>query len=259
MAGTGVPGFSGDGGPATDAQVFPSSLVLAAEGNLYFSDQPGRVRRVDTDGVISTVAGTGDVGYSGDGGPATEAEIGLFPELVSDPEGNLYLVQFEGKALRKISPDGTITTVAADPCLSPGSVAVDPVGAVYLVCEDNKVLKIDPAGAVTTVAGTGLPGLAGDGGPATEAEFSLPGGIAIAPDGSLYIGDVGNARIRKIDPDGVITTVAGIGTDGYPGDGGPATEAQLNLGSGAGGLVLDAEGNLYIADAQNYRVRRVTF
>ena len=257
VAGVGLPGSSGDGGLATNAQLLPVALAFDTEGQLYVTDQPGRVRRVGERGFIKTVAGTGGSGYSGDGGPVTEAEIGLAPSLATDADGNLYLVQYDAAALRLVSPEGRITTVARDLCKSPGSAVVTAASIIYLVCEDNIVRRIDSEGGTTTIAGSGLPGLAGDGGPATQAELSLPFGIALAPDGSLYIGDAGNHSIRKIDGDGVITTVAGTGTAGYSGDGGPAFEAELALRGGSVGLAVDAEGNVYITDNQNQRVRKI--
>ena len=258
VAGTGLPGSSGDGGPATDAQFLPASLAVDTAGRLYVTDQPGRVRRVNAKGVIKTVAGTGGTNYTGDGGQATDAEIGIAPDLAADMDGNLYLLQFEDTAVRQVSSDGVISVLVCDPRRSPAAAALDTEGALYIVCQDdNSVVKVDADGSATTVAGTGLPGFAGDGGPAAEAELSLPYGIAIGPDGSVYVGDSGNNRIRKIDSEGVITTVAGTGTAGYSGDGGPAVDAELAFAGGAAGLVVDAEGNLFIADHQNERIRRV--
>lgn len=139
VAGVGLPGSSGDGGLATNAQLLPVALAFDTEGQLYVTDQPGRVRRVGERGFIKTVAGTGGSGYSGDGGPVTEAEIGLAPSLATDADGNLYLVQYDAAALRLVSPEGRITTVARDLCKSPGSAVVTAASIIYLVCEDNIV------------------------------------------------------------------------------------------------------------------------
>ena len=217
VAGSGVRGYAGDGGPATAARLnYPYEVVTDAAGNLYIGDYWNhRIRKVTRDGLISTVAGTGEQGFEGDGGPATAAQLNGPNGITLDAQGNLYVSDQRNQRIR----------------------------------------KIDSAGVITTVAGNGLQGFAGDGGPATSAQLSTPGSLAVDAAGNLLITDYGNSRIRKVTPEGIITTVAGSGTAGFAGDGGPATAAQLN---GPSGLAADAAGNLYLADYANHRVRRVS-
>ena len=209
VAGNGMPGYSGDEGPATQAGVSPGGLSVDHQGNLYIA-AGNRVRRVDAEtGVITTIAGDGTPGYSGDGGPATEAQV--FADVVAfDKAGNLYIA----------GPD--------------------------------VVRRVDKrTGIITTVAGNGVRGYSGDGGPATDAELNFPAGLAVDVHGNLYISDAGNFRVRRVNRrTGIITTVAGNGMLGDrvrrpAGDGGPATEAPL---IGPRGLALDSEGTLYFAD-----------
>ena len=267
-------------GPATSAGFCgPNDVALDASGNLYISDGgvycagPGghTVRKVDPDGTITTVAGTGEEGYSGDGGPATKARLNLPIAVEVDREGNLYITDEENYRIRKVDKDGIITTVAgtgkgagkkgraADggPATSaqlrdPGDMTFDDRGNLYLA-DWTTVRKIDPSGTITTVAGTGQFGFSGDGGPATEAKLTV-GDIALDGEGNMYISDTENQRIRKVDKDGIITTVVGSGELGYSGDGGPATKAALNLPIG---LAVDGEGNLFFACHHNNVVRKV--
>jgi internalin A len=231
VAGNRTQGLSGDGGPATQAQCdFPSSAAYDAAGNLYISDQGNhRIRKVDTQGIITTFAGKGDrdtTGFEGDGGPATEA---LF-DCVRGSD--------------------------AIPCFK---LDVDKeLNRLYL-CDtnNNRVRMIDlGTGVITTIAGNGTAAYAGDGGPATAAALNFPSDVAVAPDHSVYIADAHNNVVRRVDPLGVITTVAGIGGQkGFSGDGGPPTAAKLALPEG---IYVDAAGNLYIADVLNNRIRMVT-
>ena len=258
VAGKLEPGYSGDGGPAIDAQLFtddlvnaetlfglPSGLALDSKGNLYISDGGNaRVRKVSPDGIITTVAGNGTRGYSGDGGPATAAQLASPHGLAVDSAGNLYIA--DTAAVRKVSTAGTISTAAL---IAAVGVAVDGGGSLFVV-DYTRVLRVSPDGSVKTVAGgTGIIGDSGDGGPATSAAFIVPMTVALDRGGNLYIGDV--YRVRKVTPDGIINTVAGGGKD-YPGDGGPATNAQIAVES----IAIDATGNLYIAGYG--RVRRVS-
>jgi len=229
-----------------------------------------KVRKVDVTGVITTVAGNGAQGFSGDGGPAVNARFNDPMGVALDGAGNLYIADYHNHRVRKVRVDGTILTVAGtgeagyggDAGLAtsaqlhnPGGIAVDASGNLYIADELNqRIRKVDVNGTISTVAGNGIPGVAGDGGPAVEAQFHNPARVAVDGVGNLYVADWINSRIRKIDAGGVITTVAGNGSPGYAGDGGPATAASLN---GPTGIVLDGSGNLYITDGWNECVRKV--
>ena len=274
VAGNGTKGFCGDGGPATQACLWgPYALAVDAADNLYIADWGNhRVRRVAPDGTITTVAGNGTDDFCGDGGPATQACLSGPHGLAVDAAGNLYIAEWWNARVRRVAPDGTITTVAGNgsngrfcgdggpatqACLNrPGWLAVDAAGNLYFPDWGNaRVRRVAPDGTITTVAGNGTKGFCGDGGPATQACLNAPYGVAVDAAGNLYIADACNARVRRVAPDGTITTVAGNGTKGFCGDGGPASQACL---LGPGGLAVDAAGNLYIANWGNHRVRRVT-
>jgi sugar lactone lactonase YvrE len=221
-------------------------------------------------GLITTVAGNGSAGYMGDGGPATSAELSFPYGVVVDASGNLYIVDSNNSRIRKVTPSGTITTVAGDGTSGytgdggsatsaelyfPNGVAVDASGNLYIAdTYNNRIRKVTPGGTITTIAGNGIAGYTGDGGPATSAELKTPWSIALDASGDLYFSDSNNSRIRMITPDGTITTVAGNGILGYAGDGAPAISAEFNAPRG---VAVDASGNLYIADFGNSRVRMV--
>jgi uncharacterized protein (TIGR03437 family) len=268
VAGNGTAGFSGDGGPATSASLStPYGVAFDAAGNLYIADQQNqRIREVSGE-TIATVAGIGGFGFSGDGGPATSASICLPAGVALDSAGNLYIADSFNNRIRKVS-GGTITTVAGNgnqgfsgdggPATSaslftPIGVAVDSAGNLYIADSFNNRIRKVSGGTITTVAGSGSDGFAGNGGPATSASLSLPAGMAIDSAGNLYIADAGNNRIRKVSG-GTITTFAGNGAASFSGDGGPATSASLNFPSG---VAFDSAGNLYIADINNQRIREV--
>jgi hypothetical protein len=277
VAGTGEPSFSGDGGPASSAQLnAPISVATDGEGNLYIADLFNyRIRKVDPDSTITTIAGTGERGYSGDAGPATAARLfapaeelvtarSIFPGgMAFDPQGNLYVA--DGGAVRKIDVSGTITTVAGtgvpgfsgdgglatEAKVTAVDVAVDPEGNLYLSDFRSRVRRVDSEGVITTVAGTGERGEGRDGAPATSVSLHDPLGIAIDPDGNLFVAEHHRCLIRKVDPQGIITTVAGTGSCGSSVGEGPATE--VNLWEPVG-LSVDEARVLYIADTFNGRI-----
>ena len=272
-AGDGTRGYGGDGGAAVAAQLsFPRDVAPDGAGNLYIADSANhRIRKVDAAGVISTVAGDGTRGYGGDGGPATAAQLSSPYGVAADGAGNLYIADTFNHRIRKVDAAGVISTVAGDGTRGysgdggaataaqlryPQGVAADGAGNLYIADRVNhRIRKVDAAGVISTVAGDGTRGSGGDGGPATAAQLNSPRGVAPDGAGNLYIADLGNHRIRKVDAAGVISTVAGDGTEGFGGDGGPATAAQLNRPAG---VALDGAGNLYIADSGNGRIRRLT-
>ncbi|MGH8487836.1 MAG: RHS repeat-associated core domain-containing protein, partial [Gammaproteobacteria bacterium] len=272
VAGTGKQGYNGDGGPATQAITqYPLSIALGPDGSLYIADYFNhRIRRVGLDGVITAVAGTAHGGYGGDGGPATQAKLWTPSGLALGPDGSLYIADSGNNHIRRVGPDGVITTVtgtghygyAGDggpatqaKLFAPSGLALGPDGSLYIADTDNnRIRRVGPDGVITTVTGTGQYRYGGDGGPATQAQLFYPRGIALGPDGSPYIADSYNHRIRRVGPDGVITTVTGTGQGGYGGDGGPATQAKLYYPRG---IALGPDGSLYITDSYNYRIRRV--
>ena len=276
-------GYSGDGGPATKAQLDGvTSVAVDAAGSLYIADTlNNRIRNVDPAGVITTFAGTGEQGFAGDGGPAVEAQLHWPTGMAFDAEGNLFFADSGSFRIRRIDVAGRISTVAGtgradlaqDGAMAvdsplghsedhaPNGLAFDSRGRLHITDYGNfRIWRVDDDGRLRTMAGNGAFNSAGDGGPAIEAAISGPLDICFGPDGSLYIaththGDVGNT-VRKVDPSGVITTVAGDGQLAYGGDGGPAVAASLSIPSS---VALGPDGNLYIADAGNHRIRMVIF
>lgn len=281
-----VGGAIGDGGPATSAYLSASHIAADSAGNLFIADSyNNRIRKVDTAGNITTVAGTGSFYYSGDGGPATSASFRGFGGIAVDGTGNIFIADVINRRIRKVSTSGTITTIAGngtdvgggvyyyphDGVLAtstaigyPTGLAVDSVGNVFIADGGNFVVrKVDTSGVITTVAGNhpsdysafSGQGYSGDGGPATSANLHNPRGLAVDAAGDLFIADANNFVVRKVSASGIITTVAGNGTHGYSGDGGPATSASfgyLNFD-----VTVDSTGNLYIADPDNNRIRKV--
>ncbi len=253
VAGNGMAGYSGDGGPATRARLkLPLGVAVDASGSVYIADAGNsRVRKVAPDGTITTIAGNGTYGYSGDGGPATSAQIKSPMSVFLDAAGDVYFTDSDSYALRRVTPDGRITTVAI---VSGATGTVDASGNFYeAISWANAVYKTRPDGTATVVAGGYEAGYSGDGGPATSAQLSSPWGLAVDQAGNLYIADTGNYRVRKVAVDGTITTVAGNGTYGSWGDGGQATSA----GVAPQNVAVDAAGNLFIVDMYNRRVRKV--
>jgi uncharacterized protein (TIGR03437 family) len=267
LAGTATYGFSGDNGLATSAQLNnPYGVAVDPAGNLYIADTfNNRVRKV-SNRVITTVAGDGTVGFSGDNGPATSAQLADPWSVAVDSAGNLYIADYGNNRIRKVS-NGVIATVAGNgtrgslgdngPATSaqfygPAGLAVDSLGNLYIADYGNNRIRKVSNGVIATVAGGGAS--LGDNGPATSAQLALPYGIAVDSGGNLYVADWGNNRIRKVS-NGVITTVAGNGTRGFSGDNGLATAAQL---ANPQGIAVDSAGNLYIADFGNASIRKVS-
>ena len=283
---------SGDGGPTTEAQLtFPYGVATDADGSFYIADTENhRIRKVDAEGIITTFAGTGEEGFGGDGGPATEAKLDWPSGVAIDAAGNVYIADQENERIRKVDTEGIITTFAGSggynyrgeedgiPATEarlnwPTGVAVGPNGHVYIADSYNNLIrKVDSEGIITTIAGTGRTfGFfeepdeedVGDGGAATSARLDWPIGVAVDADGNVYVADRGHHRIRKLTKTGteyIITTIAGTGEegdedgDGDIGDGGPATAAQLN---GPRGVAVGDDDYIYVADTGNNRIRQI--
>ncbi|ONI86529.1 hypothetical protein ALI144C_11575 [Actinosynnema sp. ALI-1.44] len=268
VAGTGEWGFGGDGGPAMTAKFAgPNSIAFDPHGNLIVADMVNnRVRRIGTNGVITTIGGTGEEGYDGDNKPATQAKVA--PDGVAvDRQGNIYVAEWRGSRIRKISTTGIITTVAGtgtygfsgdggpatSAMVASTDLVVDPAGNIYLTSiNHNRVRKIDTAGIITTVAGTGEKGFGGDGGPATAAKLSAPREVALDKAGNLYISDEQNNRIRKVTPAGVITTIGGNGERTLAGEGKKATQTGMYPSA----IVVGPDDTLYFSDGVAY-IRKI--
>jgi sugar lactone lactonase YvrE len=318
VAGVGTPGYSGNGGPALNAKLRqPTSIAIDSAGNLYFADSPNDViRKVDVTGNISTIAGTGSHGYSGDGGLATSAKLNIPRGIAFDNNGNLYIADSENHRIRKVDRDGKISTVAGtgtaeysgDGGLAtsaslnrPVAVTFDSKGNLLITDRLNSCIRMidSVTGIISTIAGTGIAGYSGDGGPAATAQLYYPVGIAVDSSGYLYIADTTNKRIRKVDPlTGKISTVkaqlkypseiavdsAGNlyfeSLDNYhnilkvenatgnlitvagmetSGYSGDGGLATSALLNSPAGLAIDSAGNLYFADQMNHRIRKVAF
>ena len=240
----------------------PFAAAVDSTGNLYIADV-NRILMV-SNGVITTVAGNGTFGSGGDNGPATSAQLSGPAGIAVDAGGTIYIADLNNNRIRKVT-NGVITTVIGPSDVNqPLSVAVDAAGNLYVAdAGHNRILMLSN-GVLTTVAGNGTAGFSGDGGPATSAMLNFPAGVAVDANGAVYIVDTFNFRIRKVTK-GVIATIAGNGTEGFSGDGGPATGAQLDLNLGPffcedvpTGLAVDAQGRVYFADSNNGRVRLLT-
>ena len=267
VAGTGTAGFSGDGSAATAAKMSsPSGVAVDGSGNLFIADQKNnRIRKVNTSGIISTIAGTLTSGFSGDGGPATAAQIDNPYGVAVDGSGNVYFADFNNNVIRKINSSGIIRTYAgtggydytgdggpatAADLYYPTMLKTDASGNLYFSDYGNYAIrKVSTGGTMSTVAGNGYPGFAGDGGSATSAELYLAMSMCVDGSGNLYITDAGNNRIRKVSTSGTISTYAGGGM----GNGAAATAVSY----APYGTVIDGSGNLYIADANNSRICKI--
>jgi sugar lactone lactonase YvrE len=267
-------GFSGDGGPASSAQLYhPRALTFDRAGNAYVADTLNqRIRRIDTSGTISTVAGNGMEGYGGDGGPALQAALNQPHGVAVDGAGNIYIADSANHRIRRVDPQGTITTVAgtgtpdatgdggpagAATIKDPKTLATDAAGRILYIADtgNNRIRRIDlGSGVITTLAGMTKAGFEGDGGPAGKALLNSPRGVWVTGDGTIYVADTDNHRIRRVDTDGTISTVAGTGMAGFSGDGGPAARAQLN---DPRAVAVDKGGNVYVGEELGQRVRRI--
>lgn len=276
VAGTGTTQFNGDGGAATGATVYiagnHNGVAVDAAGNLYIADDGHhRIRKVNPSGIITTVAGTGSQGYSGDGGAATGAQLYRPSGVAVDRAGNLYIADTDNRRIRRVDTSGIITTIAGTGEFgfsgdgaaavratfeTPVDVTVDAAGNVYVADQDaNTVRKINPAGVISLFAGNNTFGFSGDGGPATSAALAGVYSVTLDSAGNAYISDSGNHRVRMVSTSGVITTVAGAGgaASGTNGDGGPPLSANVN----PAGVAFDGAGNYYIADLNGNRIRKV--
>jgi Secretion system C-terminal sorting domain len=272
VIGNGISGFSGDGGPATNAKIkYPSSPVSDRFGNIYMSDYYNhRIRKVSySTGIINTIAGNGTPTHTGDGGAATAATL-IAGDMCIDSIGNLYIL--DSALIRKIDINGIITTIAGNgiggfsgdgglatnaKILVGVGICLDGNGNLYFGNDGGtRIRKVDlNTGIISTIAGTGNYLYNGDGIPATLANFKEIG-MGFDKFGNLYISDYGNQRIRMINKFGIITSVAGTGVAGYNGDNILATTAQIN---GPYGIAIDSCGNIYVADEQNNRIRKITY
>ena len=270
VAGNGMGGYNGDSIPATSAMLNgPVGIVVDRAGNIYFSDASNnRVRKIDTAGIITTVAGNGNTVYNGDNIPAVSAAIWDPHFLALNDSGDLYVADYGGHRIRKVSAAGIVTTIAgtgiaghagdggaatAASINTPYGIVLDSGSIIFTDDQEGVVRKIDATGIIETIAGSHTATSPGDGGPADSAGFNGPAGLALDAGRNLYIADIDNQRIRRIDRNTqIITTVAGNGTLGFSGDGGVATSAQLGTPTG---LAIDASGNIYVADFNNYRIR----
>ncbi len=273
FAGNHISGYSGDGGLATDAELSdPVEIMINDNGNFIISDEGNNsIRKINSAGIISTIVGNGVLGYTGDGGPATAAELNGPGWFDIDNSGNLYFADEFNDVVREVNTLGIITTIAGnrvsgysgDGGLATAAefegiegVGVDDSGNVFIPDDYNYVIrKVNTLGIVSTVVGNHHSGYSGDGGPASAAELNLPCDVKFDVLGNMYIADEENFEVRMVNTSGIIYTVAGNHIGGFSGDGGQATAAEL---SDLNSMSFDNYGNMYIADTYNDRVRKVT-
>jgi gliding motility-associated-like protein len=273
IAGTpNVSGYSGDGGLAINAKFGNTGQIyIHSDGSIYISDPLNYViRKIDPNGIISTIAGTGQRGFSGDGGDAKLARLDTPAGIVIDKAGNIYFSDLSNNRIRKINTQGIINTIAgtgtagykgqnvsaleAELHLPTRIILDDNDNIIFIDFANSVVRKINPAGIISTIAGNGLEGYSGDGGPATTAKLNFPAGIGFDKNKNLYIGDDENYVIRKVDANGIITTFAGIGTKTFSGDGGLASNAGI---ASTVDITFDNNGSLFFADVENFRIRKI--
>lgn len=273
IAGTGISGYFGDNGPATLAKLYePAGIAIDVAGNIFFTEIGNScVRKINTAGIITTVAGNGTMGYSGNGGPATDAQMKGPGQIAIDGTGNIYVPEYDNHCVRKVDAVTGIISVVAGTGISgfggdnapatdaqlrsPQAVALDGLGNLYVAdYTDLRIRKIDHFGIITTVAGTGVAGYNGDNILASTATIKKPVFITTDNANNVYISDSYNYRVRKLNVvTGLISTIAGDGTEGFSGDNGPATMAKFQAITG---IKIDNAGNVFVADAASNRVRR---
>jgi sugar lactone lactonase YvrE len=254
---------------AADAKIdliYPNGLAIDRDGDLLITDiATHRVLKLDRAGKLSVVAGTGESGFNGDGGPATAAQLHAPHDVIVDPDGNILIADTFNHRIRRIDSKGVITTIAGDgkttSLNNPQSIALDRDGNLYIADTYNHVVrKMDRESKLSIFAGTEA-GLAGDKGPANKAQLNLPQAVAVGPDGMVYISDSANSRIRRVGADGVIQTIAGFGLGsgeggaGFAGDGGPADKARI---FSPADIKFNSLGDLYFPDSGNNRIRLIT-
>jgi sugar lactone lactonase YvrE len=273
LAGIGSSGYWGDNVLAASTPIYgPSGMVLDISGNLIFCDfSNSRVRKINTEEIITTIAGTGIHANTGDFGPAINANI-YYPDFSAvDTEGNLYFTEGNGNLVRRISTSGIITTIAGTgiagyngdgiPATTaklnfPCGIAIDSHGNIYISEHfGHRIRKINSLGIISTIAGDGIPGFGQENVLATSSRVRQPAGMKLDAQGNLYFADMFNNQIRKINASGIVSTVAGMGYEGFAGDGGTALEARLNKPFD---IAFSPEGNMFISDNGNHRVRMVT-
>lgn len=262
---------SGDGGPATAAEIKrANAIAMDSTGNLYIVDYGAQViRKVNTSGIILTIAGNTITGFSGDGGPATAAEFNTLSGLCVDKTGNIYAADAMNNRIRKIDKFGTISTFAGTgagidsgdggPASAarlniPQNISVDNNGNLF-ISTIFRIRKVNSSGIISTVAGNDSLGYKGDGGPATAARLNTPLGVAFDNSGNMFFADSYNNVVRMVNTSGIISTIAGTGTAGFSGDGSAATAAELNTPTR---IAVDIYGNLYVAEFYNNDVRKIT-
>ena len=265
VIGNGKQGNEGNGRPGIEATLhLPEVLVMDREDNIYLTQRTGNawiIRKSNAEGIITHFAGNGRQGNTGDGGPAIEASFHTISDIAADGSGNIFIADSINRNIRKVDKNGVISTIAEANLeglgteVHPNGIVVDKAGSIFFSDSgSSKVYKIDTNGAITLIAGTGDFGDHGDGGLALEAGLRSPGGLAIGPEGFLYIAEQTTHRIRKVDSSGIITGYVGTGKFGYSGDGGPAIEANIKTPFR---MDFDREGNLYFSDRDNNRIRKV--
>ena len=273
VAGNGGAGYNGDGIQATAASLYSTggNVIFDRSGSIIFCDRDNeRVRKVNSSGIITTIAGNGVAGYSGDGGQATNAELNGCTYVCTDSSHNMYIADFGNNCIRRINPAGIISTFAGNTASGytgnggqataseldfPCAVIADDTGNIYVADSYNNVVrKVNTSGVITVFAGTGVANYGGDGGQATLAQLNKPFRIGFDNLWNMYIADSFNSSIRKVNTSGIISTIAGNGLAGFSGDGGPATAAEMNSPDG---MCVDAFGNIFIADTYNNRIRFV--